>query len=49
MIFSLEREEDVEGFFGLVIERNIKGGIITLTQTGIIDRILECMSMETPT
>ena len=37
--FLLEREEDMAGFLGLNISR--KDGTITLTQTGLIDDILE--------
>ena len=41
--FLLEQEEDVAGFLGLQIKRDIKLGKITLTQTGLIGCILECM------
>ena len=44
--FLLEREDDVAGFLGLQIERDKQRGKITLTQTGLIDRILECMLMQ---
>ena len=43
--FLLEREEDVAGFLGLSIERDKKGGTTTLIQTGLVDRILECVRM----
>ena len=42
----LEREEDVAGVFGIQIKCNIDEGTVTLTQTGLIDSILEIMGLE---
>ena len=44
--FLREKGEDVAGFLRLQIERDIQVGIITLTQTGLLDQILECMKMQ---
>ena len=47
--FLIEREENVAGFLGLSIERDRKGETLSLTQTDLIDCILEYMSMENST
>ena len=46
-IFLLEREEDMAEFLGINISRSKDGNkdIITMTQTGLIDRILRAMDM----
>jgi hypothetical protein len=41
---TLEEESDVAGFLGVDIKRN--HGVITMTQTGLIDRILEALHIE---
>ena len=42
--FLLESEEDMAGFLGLNIARN--KGTVTLSQTGLIDKILDATQME---
>ena len=42
---TLEEEDDVAGFLGVDIKRNPQTGEITMTQTGLIDRILEAMEI----
>ena len=37
--FLLERKEDMAGFLGLKIDRSTQG-ILVLTQTGLMDRML---------
>ena len=44
--FLLEKEEDMAGFLGLQIDRS-KPGTVVLTQTGLIERILVLMDLET--
>ena len=44
--FLLEKEEDMAGFLGLQIDRTTPGTVV-LTQTGLINRILVLMEMET--
>jgi hypothetical protein len=44
--FLLEKEEDMAGFLGIQIVRDAENHIITMTQTGLIDRILAAMEME---
>ena len=44
--FLLEREEDLARFLDIQIERNKQNNKITLTQTGLTDRILETMDMK---
>ena len=41
-----EKEEDVAGFLGLQIKREAMSGKITLTQSGLIEWILEVMGMD---
>ena len=43
----LEGEEDMAGFLGMNISRNEDGSkeIIAMTQTGLVDRILQTMDM----
>jgi hypothetical protein len=42
----LEVEDDVAGFLGVHIERDSKTGKVTLTQRGLIDRIIEALDIE---
>ena len=44
--FLFERGDDIAGFLGLETYQNTTDGTITLTQTGLINRILSAMSME---
>ena len=44
--FLLEKEEDMAGFLGIQIERNPVNNTMSMTQTGLIDRILAAMDME---
>ena len=41
----LEEEGDAAGFLGVTMERN-EGGSIELKQTGLIDRILEVLGLD---
>ena len=43
--YLLEKEEDVAGFLGIQVNRDGKG-TIKLTQTGLIDKILNSMDMQ---
>ena len=43
--FLLEREEDMAGFLGINISRDEKNNSLTMTQTGLIERILAAMDM----
>jgi Reverse transcriptase (RNA-dependent DNA polymerase)/GAG-pre-integrase domain len=43
---TLEIEDDVAGFLGVQIKRNDADGTVTLTQTGLIDRVLEALNIE---
>jgi len=43
---ELEAETEVAGFLGVLLERDDKEGTVTLTQTGLIDRILEALQCE---
>jgi len=43
---TLEIEDDVAGFLGVHIERNKETGEVTLTQKGLIDRIIEALQIE---
>ena len=43
---TLEIEKDAAGFLGVDIKRDPKNGEITMTQTGLIDRILEALKVE---
>ena len=51
---QLEKEEDVAGFLGVKIDRDEDAGIITMTQTGLIDRSItmlgldDCNAKDTP-
>jgi hypothetical protein len=40
---TLEVKDDVTGFLGVHIDRNKETGEVTLTQKGLIDRILEAL------
>ena len=42
---DLEEEEDVAGFLGVHIERNNSDGTITLTQSGLIKRIIDTLNL----
>jgi hypothetical protein len=42
----LEEEDDVAGFLGVHIERDDKKGEVTLTQVGLIDRIIEALQID---
>ena len=44
--FLLEREDDMAGFLGIKIARNKDNDSLTMTQTGLIERILAAMEME---
>ena len=43
---QLEEESSVEGFLGVDIHRNKTAGTITLTQRGLINRIIEALGVE---
>ena len=43
---SVEEEDDAAGFLGVQIERNPKDGTITLTQKGLIKRIVEALDVK---
>jgi hypothetical protein len=43
---TLEVEDDVAGFLGVHIDCNKETGEVTLTQKGLIDRILEGLQVE---
>ena len=43
---SVEVEDDVAGFLGVQIKRDDQEGTVTLTQTGLIDRIIEALEIE---
>ena len=43
---QLEKEEDVAGFLGVSIDRDDTVGSITMTQTGLIDRIITAMGLD---
>jgi hypothetical protein len=43
---TLEEESDVAGFLGVDIKRDDENGVITMTQTGLIDRIIEALQIE---
>ena len=44
--FLLEKEEDMTGFLGIQIERDVDNNTLTMTQIGLIDRILVAMDMD---
>ena len=44
--FLLEREEDMAGFLGINISRDANNKSLSMTQTGLIERILTAMDME---
>ena len=43
--FLLEKEEDMAGFLGIQIESDVDNNTLTMTQSGLIDRILVAMDM----
>jgi Reverse transcriptase (RNA-dependent DNA polymerase) len=43
---TLQVEDGVAGFLGVHIDRNKETGEVTLTQKGLIDRILEALQVE---
>jgi len=43
---SIEIEDDVAGFLGVQIKRDDAKGTVTLTQTGLTDRIIEALAIE---
>jgi Reverse transcriptase (RNA-dependent DNA polymerase) len=43
---SIEIEDDVAGFLGVSIKRDDAAGTVTLTQTGLIDRIIEALEID---
>ena len=43
--FLLEKEEDMAGFLGIQIDRDKDNKTLTMTQTGLIDRIIMAMDM----
>ena len=43
---TLEVEDDVAGFLGVHVSRDAKNGRVTLTQKGLIDRIIEALHIE---
>jgi hypothetical protein len=43
---KLEEEDDVAGFLGVHIKRDPTSGEVTLTQVGLIDRIIEALQIE---
>ena len=45
--FLLNLEEDMASFLGINIERDKENNTLTMTQTGLIDRILTAMDLET--
>ena len=42
---ALEEEDDVAGFLGVLIQRDSKAGTVTLTQRGLIERVLEALDV----
>lgn len=42
---DLHKEDDVAGFLGVLIEKN-ENGLISLTQTGLIDRIITTLGLD---
>ena len=44
--FLLEREEDMAGFLGINISRNTNNNSLSMTQTGLIGRILAAMDTD---
>ena len=44
--FILEKEEDVADFLGFQMERDEDNNTLTMTQSGLIDRILVAMDMQ---
>ena len=43
---DLEQEDDAAGFLGVRMERDEKTGLIEMKQTGLIDRVIEAMGLE---
>jgi hypothetical protein len=43
---TLEIEDDVAGFLGVKIQRDDDAGTVTLTQTGLIDRIIDALDLD---
>jgi Reverse transcriptase (RNA-dependent DNA polymerase) len=43
---TIEIEDDLAGFLGVQIKRNDADGTVTLTQTGLIDCVLEALDIE---
>jgi hypothetical protein len=43
---TLEIEDDLDGFLGVSISRDNTTGTVTLTQTGLIDRIIEALCLD---
>ncbi|MCA1807772.1 MAG: Ty1/Copia family ribonuclease HI, partial [Actinobacteria bacterium] len=43
---TLEEEQDAAGFLGVEIKKDPENGRITMTQTGLIDRIIEALKIE---
>jgi hypothetical protein len=43
---TLEVKDDIAGFLGVHIEKNPMTGEVTLTQQGLIDRIIEALHIE---
>ena len=44
--FLLEQEDGMAGFLGLQINRDTEDGLVTLTQEGLTDMILEAMNLQ---
>ena len=43
---ELEKEDEVAGFLGVHIQRDINKNEVTLTQVGLIDRIIEALQID---
>ena len=43
---EIEPEHDMAGFLGVLVERNNKPNSFTLTQTGLVDQIIESLGLE---
>ena len=43
---TVEIEDDVAGFLGVQIKRDDEAGTVTLTQTGLIDRVIEALNLD---
>ena len=44
---DLEQEDDTAGFLGVTLEREIKTGMIEIKQTGLMQRVIEAVGLDT--